>query len=103
MASRSLRREILEERRFISPRAVKNNAHCQTVQRIIREMVIWYKLLNIPHANLVGFYGFVTDIEEGIGLVSPLFSEGSIIEYLGRNPLADRIALVGFFSRHLFP
>lgn len=63
-------------------------------QRIFREMIVWYKLLDSPHQNLVDFYGFVENIEHGFGLVSPLFSRGNITEYLRRNPSANRAALV---------
>lgn len=57
-------------------------------------MTIWYKLLYTRHPNIVGFFGYITNIPDGFGLVSEYFSGGSIIKYLQGSPSADRVLLV---------
>ena len=71
-----------------------NGLWCLIQQQIFREMVVWYRLMGMPHRNIVSFFGFVTDDPGGIGLVSPRFSRGSTTRYIRENPLADRTSLV---------
>ena len=57
-------------------------------------MVVWYRLSNDPHSNIVSFFGFVTNDPEGLALVSSRFSRGSATKYLRDNPSAERESLV---------
>lgn len=60
-------------------------------------MIFWFRLTNIKHPNVVGFFGFVTDIPQGFGLVFPFFSNGSVGKYLTQYPKSDRPSLVCIF------
>jgi len=58
-------------------------------------MLVWYQLLNLRHLNIVGFFGYVTDVPDGLGLVSSFYAQGNVTHYLSRSPAADKEALVG--------
>lgn len=64
------------------------------LQRTMREMIVWFSLTFARHPNIVGSFGFVTNVSGGLGLVLPYFSNGGIMKYLDKNPDADRVRLV---------
>ena len=64
------------------------------IQRLYREMIVWYRLLNWRHRNIVPFFGFIRETNGGIGLVSTYFSGGNITAYLRLNPSSNRDSLV---------
>lgn len=64
-------------------------------QRMMREMSVWFGLTFARHSNIVGSFGFITDVPGGFGLVAPYFSNGGVMEYLKNNPSANRSEIVG--------
>ncbi|KAG8967635.1 hypothetical protein FRC03_009664, partial [Tulasnella sp. 419] len=62
-------------------------------KRMQREMDVWRRL---DHPNIVPMKGYILDSEsdENPSLVSPWYSNGNMLEYLSRNPFADRKKLV---------
>ena len=68
---------------------------CRLFKHLRREMRIWK---NLRHPNIVRFIGFAIENESyrpTAALVSEWCGHGNVIEYLGRNPAADREMLVG--------
>ncbi|KAF8337511.1 kinase-like domain-containing protein [Cantharellus anzutake] len=71
------------------------------IQYLTREMEIWGEL---DHPHILKFLGFAI---EGVGcdvkgvLVSPWCSNGSVLEYLQKNPNAEKIDLVSGIAKGL--
>lgn len=64
---------------------------CQTLRLIKREVDIWASL---SHPRLLPYYGSCQFGLQQIGLVSPLMSNGNMVEFLRQKPSADRLKLV---------
>jgi len=63
-------------------------------RRLIRESHVWLKL---KHPNIQPYLGHCSNLGplgQSIGLVSPLCGNGTILDYVGKNPLANRLQLV---------
>jgi hypothetical protein len=59
-------------------------------KRFEHEIVVWDRL---RHDNILSFYGIVTDLGQ-IHMVSPWQEHGNVLEYVGKNPDANRIHLL---------
>ncbi|KAG8939161.1 hypothetical protein FRC03_006515, partial [Tulasnella sp. 419] len=56
-------------------------------KRFLREVVLWNKL---HHPNIVPLLGFTITSNSTPTLVSPLYVNGNVVEYLKKNPKANR-------------
>ena len=72
-----------------------------STQRIHQEIIGYYRMMGDLHPNVVLSLGFVTSDSPGLGLVVPEHVHGTVTQYLGQNPAADRERLVsGSTSSH---
>ena len=55
-------------------------------------------MMQVKHPNILPFYGVSTTIAD-FCLVFPWYENGNIMEYLERNPAANRFDLVGTFMQ----
>lgn len=62
-------------------------------RRVTRESRVWVKL---DHSNIQPYFGFCEcpDIGPSIALVSPFCGQGTLLEYLYKNPNADKFIFI---------
>ncbi|KXN89740.1 Tyrosine-protein kinase TXK [Leucoagaricus sp. SymC.cos] len=60
-------------------------------RRFVREIDLWSKLSN---EHILQFYGIVTDLGSHLYIVSPWLKNGGVLEYLKKNPQADKMHLL---------
>ncbi|KAG8936017.1 hypothetical protein FRC02_004929 [Tulasnella sp. 418] len=79
--------------RAVKMRSRKSECGVRMEKRMHREMEVWQML---DHPNVVPLKGYVLDpdSDESPSLVSPWYSNGNVLEYIARNPFADRKKLV---------
>ncbi|KAG6843681.1 hypothetical protein H0H87_001661, partial [Tephrocybe sp. NHM501043] len=70
------------------------NSDIRSFRRALsREILPWAQ---ISHENILPFYGIfrLEDGSERLGIVSPFLENGNVVEFLRRNPQADRPSLI---------
>ena len=62
-------------------------------QRLNREARVWHSL---SHRNIVQLLGLCRDVGSSTAMISHLYHNGDIYQYLANNPKADRLAIVSW-------
>lgn len=65
-------------------------------QRYYKELTVWKRL---NHPNVVPALGAAPDIAE-LCVVSPWMPDGDLLQYLGKNPGANRFSIVRIHAAH---
>jgi len=80
---------------IIEPKAAGKS---ETLALLDHEMRVWHSL---SHANIVPFLGVCCDIDRVPAMVSPLYRNDTVDQYIIRCPQADRLAIVTGLARGL--
>ena len=64
-----------------------------SLQKYFREVTVWKRL---NHPNIVPNLGAVSDVAQ-FCVVSPWVPDGDLLQYLGKNPGANRVAIVSVY------
>jgi hypothetical protein len=62
-----------------------------TIQRLISETRVWSML---DHPNIQPYLGYCPNLGLSVALVSPLYSNSSIMKYTFNNPSVNKLQLV---------
>ena len=60
-------------------------------QGLNREVKVWNRL---SQKNVVPFLGLCRDVGPSPAMISPLYDNGHVFEYLNENPQVDRLTIV---------
>ncbi len=69
---------------------------CCITKRFDREGRTWMTLQNNPHENIVEFLGIMNWNGNQLALVSLYVGDGTVVQYVKKNPGANRKRLVSF-------